>query len=208
MPNQKKGPYSLSEKREMTRAQNMEKIEVAAWKVFSTLGLDGATVRDIVNDSEVSAGSFYNYYRTKEAVFDKLVARLIERIRLEIAAARTGAQDIETMLCQGYGAFMNMLLSLPGGAEFFERNQHHIRSRLFGSAQIRALLADIEIDIAGLGALESLSESERKLLVSIMFATGTEALFGALKTRDADIQGLARFLARLLAHGINGSCKG
>jgi len=79
---------------------------------------------------------------------------------------------------------------------------------LFGSAQIRALLADIEIDIAGLGALESLSESERKLLVSIMFATGTEALFGALKTRDADIQGLAGFLARLLAHGINGSCKG
>lgn len=208
MPNQRKAPYSLSEKRGMTRAQNMEKIEAAAWKVFATLGLDGATVRDIVNESGVSAGSFYNYYRTKEAVFDKLVACLIERIRLEIAAARAGAQDIETMLRQGYGAFMNMLLSLPGGAEFFERNQQHIRSRLFGSAQIRALLADIEMDVAELGVLESLSESERKLLVSIMFATGTEAIFGALKTRDADIEGLARFLARLLTHGIEGCGKG
>jgi AcrR family transcriptional regulator len=90
MPNQRKAPYSLSEKREMTRAQNMEKIEAAAWKVFSTLGLDGATVRDIVTESEVSAGSFYNYYRTKEAVFDKLVAQLMERIRLEIAAGQSG----------------------------------------------------------------------------------------------------------------------
>ncbi|MBB3953973.1 TetR/AcrR family transcriptional regulator [Novosphingobium sediminicola] len=207
MPNQRKAPYGLSEKREMTRAQNMEKIDAAAWKVFSNLGLDGATVRDIVSESEVSAGSFYNYYRTKEAVFDKLVAQLIERIRLEIAAARDGAKDIETMLCQGYGAFMHMLLSVPGGAEFFERNQHHIRSRLFGSAQIRALLADIEMDVAELGALDRLSESERKLLVSIMFASGTEAIFGALKTRNADIQGLARFLARLLAHGINASHK-
>lgn len=204
MPNQRKAPYSLSEKREMTRAQNMEKIEAAAWKVFSTLGLDGATVRDIVTESEVSAGSFYNYYRTKEAVFDKLVAQLMERIRLEIAAAKAGAQDIETMLRQGYGAFMNRLLSVPGGAEFFERNQHHIRSRLFGSAQIRALLADIEIDVAQLGVLDRLAENERKLLVSIMFATGTEAIFGALKTRNADIAGLARFLARLLTRGIEG----
>lgn len=204
MPNQRKAPYNLSEKREMTRAQNMEKIEAAAWKVFSTLGLDGATVRDIVNESEVSAGSFYNYYRTKEALFDKLVAELIERIRHEIAVAREGAGDIETMLGKGYAAFMNMLLSVPGGAEFFERNQHHIRSRLFGSAQIRALLADIEMDVAQLGALDRLSESERKLLASIMFATGTEAIFGALKTRDADIAGLARFLARLLTQGIAG----
>lgn len=204
MPNQRKAPYNLSEKREMTRAQNMEKIEAAAWKVFSTLGLDGATVRDIVNESEVSAGSFYNYYRTKEALFDKLVAELIERIRHEIAVAREGAGDIETMLGKGYAAFMNMLLSVPGGAEFFERNQHHIRSRLFGSAQIRALLADIEMDVAQLGALDHLSESERKLLASIMFATGTEAIFGALKTRDADIAGLARFLARLLTQGIAG----
>ncbi|WDF71415.1 TetR/AcrR family transcriptional regulator [Novosphingobium sp. KACC 22771] len=204
MPNQRKAPYNLSEKREMTRAQNMEKIEAAAWKVFSTLGLDGATVRDIVNESEVSAGSFYNYYRTKEALFDKLVAELIERIRHEIAVAREGAGDIETMLGKGYAAFMNMLLSVPGGAEFFERNQHHIRSRLFGSAQIRALLADIEMDVAQLGALDRLSESERKLLASIMFATGTEAIFGALKTRDADIAGLARFLARLMTQGIAG----
>jgi len=204
MPNQRKAPYGMSEKRELTRAQNMEKIDAAAWKVFSSLGLDGATVRDIVSESEVSAGSFYNYYGTKEVVFDKLVAQLIERIRFEIAAARDGAQDIEAMLCQGYGAFMNMLLSMTGGADFFERNQNHIRSRLFGSAQIKALLADIEGDVARLGVLDRLSESERKLLVSIMFATGTEAIFAALRTRDIDVQGLARFLARLLTHGMNG----
>lgn len=205
MPGQRKVPYGPSEKRELTRTQNREKIEAAAWRVFARIGLDGASVRDIVAESQVSPGSFYNYYGTKEAVFETLIAGLVDTVRACLAQARSAGGDQEAMLERGYRAFMDTILALEGGAEFFERNQQHIRSRLFGASQIRALMDDIAADVAQFSSLEHLSPTQRQVLVSVVFATGTEAIFGALRSGQRDAGDLPTFLARLLVRGIAAS---
>lgn len=197
-----KGAYAPSEKRETTRAQNREKIEAAAWTIFSTIGLDATSVRDIVAESQVSPGSFYNYYGSKEAVFDKIVDRLIRRIREETAAARAGAGDLEVMLFEAYLAFMNLILPMKGGAAFFELNQHHIRSRLFGAAQIEAMLSDIETDVGARIEIDRLPTIKRHILISVLFASGTEAIFAAFRSGGCEASDLARFLTQLFTHGI------
>jgi AcrR family transcriptional regulator len=59
-------------KREQTKVQNRLAILDAAREVFGELGYEAATVRDIIRRTGLAAGTFYNYYRSKEEVFAAL----------------------------------------------------------------------------------------------------------------------------------------
>ena len=59
-------------KREQTKVQNRQAILDAAREVFGELGYETATVRDIIRRTGLAAGTFYNYYRSKEEVFAAL----------------------------------------------------------------------------------------------------------------------------------------
>jgi AcrR family transcriptional regulator len=59
-------------KREQTKVQNRQAILDAAREVFGELGYETATVRDIIRRAGLAAGTFYNYYRSKEEVFAAL----------------------------------------------------------------------------------------------------------------------------------------
>src|SRR3954467_8601705 len=59
-------------KREQTKVANRQAILDAAREVFGELGYDQATVRDIIRRTGLAAGTFYNYYRSKEEVFTAL----------------------------------------------------------------------------------------------------------------------------------------
>src|SRR5262249_45547626 len=59
-------------KRERTKAANRTAILAAARKVFAQLGYEAATVRDIIRGTDLASGTFYNYFRSKEEVFEAL----------------------------------------------------------------------------------------------------------------------------------------
>jgi len=59
-------------KREQTKTANRLAILDAAREVFGEIGFEAATVRDIIRRTNLSVGAFYNYYRSKEEVFDAL----------------------------------------------------------------------------------------------------------------------------------------
>lgn len=69
-------------KREQNKAQNRAEILVAAREVFTELGYDAATVRDIIRKTDLASGTFYNYFPDKESVFRALLRDSEER-RLE-----------------------------------------------------------------------------------------------------------------------------
>ena len=60
--------YLTVGKREQTKVQNRQAILDAAREVFGELGYEAATVRDIIRRTGLAAGTFYNYYRSKEEV--------------------------------------------------------------------------------------------------------------------------------------------
>jgi AcrR family transcriptional regulator len=64
--------------------QNQKKIEDAALRVFTRQGYHGTSVREIADEARVSVGNLYNYYRTKEELFGRIVERYeahIEKLR-------------------------------------------------------------------------------------------------------------------------------
>jgi len=62
--------------REATR----EKILLAAVALFAEKGLAATSTQDIAKQAGVSIGLMYHYYRTKEDMFNALVAQAIEEI--------------------------------------------------------------------------------------------------------------------------------
>ncbi len=82
--------------REPQVEKNQEKIEKAALRLFIQRGFYGTSVRDIAKGAGVSLGNLYNYYRTKEQLFNSLVrryeAKMAKLLRRELAGV-TGAID-------------------------------------------------------------------------------------------------------------------
>lgn len=57
-----------------------EKIEEAARELFIRQGFHATSMRDIAKGAGVSLGNLYNYYETKEAIFESIVAKYMEVI--------------------------------------------------------------------------------------------------------------------------------
>jgi AcrR family transcriptional regulator len=79
----------------------------ASAHVLEVHGFEGATTARIAQKAGVSVGSLYQYFGTKEALFDALTAELIERLMLAVApvvAAPDGTVEerIERALDAGF----------------------------------------------------------------------------------------------------------
>ncbi|MGZ4201526.1 MAG: TetR/AcrR family transcriptional regulator, partial [Thermoleophilaceae bacterium] len=61
-------------RREELKAQNRAKLLAAARKVFAEKGLGAATARDIVRETDLATGTFYNYFEDKNDAFRALIS--------------------------------------------------------------------------------------------------------------------------------------
>lgn len=195
--------YRTSEKREATKEQNRAAIEAAAWHVFCTIGMDAANIRDIVKRSGVSPGTFYNYYRTKEAIFEVLSQNVLERIRSETRVARAKATSLEEFLSVCYESYLYLLQSIDGALSFVDRNQHHIRSQIYRSSAVSGLAADVAEDLRRFVPPGAMSPRDRVLVSSIIIAAGAEAIFQVGRKRQT-MRHVREFLANFMLKGLSG----
>src|SRR3954447_7546917 len=68
-------------RREERKAQNRAKLLVAARKVFAEKGYGEATARDIVRETDLASGTFYNYFADKQDAFMALLDEMGEKGR-------------------------------------------------------------------------------------------------------------------------------
>src|ERR1700761_7496812 len=92
-------------RREKAKAQNRETILAAAKSVFAELGFAAATVRDIIRATPLASGTFYNYFKSKEEVYQALRDDVALAIRPKLREARLAATSREEFLAAGFRAF-------------------------------------------------------------------------------------------------------
>src|SRR5215813_6108120 len=97
-------------KRERAKAANREAILDAARRVFAQLGYEAATVRDIIRGTELASGTFYNYFRSKEEVFEALADDGARRFKPLLRAARESAVSFEDYLNRALHAYFRFLV--------------------------------------------------------------------------------------------------
>src|SRR3954464_2813877 len=75
-------------RREERKAQNRAKLLVAARKVFAEKGYGEATAHDIVRETDLASGTFYNYFADKQDAFMALLDEMSEKGRALVRAQR------------------------------------------------------------------------------------------------------------------------
>src|ERR1051326_9094019 len=96
-------------KREQTKVANRQAILDAAREVFGELGYETATVRDIIRRTGLAAGTFYNYYRSKEEVFAALADDGARRFNPILKALRSKGAGFEAFVREAMVAYFAFL---------------------------------------------------------------------------------------------------
>jgi AcrR family transcriptional regulator len=96
-------------KRAQAKAQNRRIILDAARRVFAELGYGGTKVRDIIRATPLAAGTFYNYFRTKEEVLEALCAEAAQMVAPALRDSRAKAKSAEAFFFATFSAFFGLI---------------------------------------------------------------------------------------------------
>ena len=65
----------IQERKEREKGRRRQQIMIAAKRIFSLKGFNKATMEDIANEAELSPGTLYLYFKSKEEMFLFLIDR-------------------------------------------------------------------------------------------------------------------------------------
>jgi len=82
-------PTGYFRKREKTRAKLLD----AAKRVMAGKGVEGTTIAEIAIAADVAAGTFYNYFTTREEILEAVAASLVDEFRAVIGAIQRTIDD-------------------------------------------------------------------------------------------------------------------
>ena len=195
-------PVAQAGRREERKAQNRAKLLAAARKVFAEKGFGAATARDIVRETDLATGTFYNYFRDKEELFQALLEEFERRVSdATLPLRRDPSLSLEERIEGGARAFFKVVAE---DAELF-----HVLRRNAGSV---AILPSETLFAEGMSELaEDLDTWSRDgLLADIDLDYLSAAIAGAafqvanrMVERDPpDAEGAARFMTRTVLGAI------
>lgn len=101
--------YSRAEKSRVLR----EALFDAAVKVVGKLGYAKAKVSAVAAEADVAQGTFYNYFESREALFDELLPTLGEELLDFISVESGGAESFVEREIKSFEAFFKFLKTRP-----------------------------------------------------------------------------------------------
>lgn len=118
----------IQERKEREKEARREEILTAAYKVFVEKGLTGATVDDIAAEAELSKGTIYLYFRSKEDLYLAVTNRGLDiMLTMFEASAGKGGDPIQGIwdLSNAYNAFYEEHREYFRMLAFFENPEMH-----------------------------------------------------------------------------------
>ena len=188
-------------RRERTKAQNRTAILEAGREVFAELGYDAAAVRDIVRRTELAAGTFYNYFPDKEAVFKALLDESTRKLRGRLRAARQGAGTVEGFVGDAYLAFFRFVAVDRTMFALMRRNAGTIHA-LFDDPILGAGVDELLEDLRAAISRGELPGFDAEYMAAAMAGAGFEIGMRMVEREPVDAKGAAAFATELFLGGI------
>lgn len=194
-------------KRARAKEANRRAILDAARIVFARIGYEATNIRDIIRETDLASGTFYNYFKSKEEVFEAIASDSVLRFRPLLQKVREEALDLKSYLFAAYGAYFSFLAEENDQA--IEDGMPHMS--LIGvrvdtpemetvSEEIRA---DLEIVLEKIG----LVHLDSTYLTAAAIGVAREMGEHMLKRRPVDAPGATEFAANLMLAGIESLAK-
>lgn len=194
-------------KRARAKEANRKAILDAARVVFARIGYEATNIRDIIRETDLASGTFYNYFKSKEDVFEALADDSVQRFRPLLQRVREEARDLESYLVAAYGAYFNFLAednnqAIKEGAPHMSLIGVRVDTPEM-QAVSEEIAADLEIvmDKIGLGHLDI------DYITAAAIGMAREMGDHMLKRRPVDAKGATEFASKLMLAGIEALAK-
>ena len=180
-------------KRERTKAANREAILVAARHVFSTVGYGAASVRDVVRETDLATGTFYNYFPDKESVLRALVDEITDEARARVHAARMAATTLEGFVAGGFRAYFELLAEDPDTVALMRRNSGTIRA-MFDEPALGAGIEELRADLETAVTQGRIPPHDADLMAVAMVGAGVELGLHMVERDPPDVERAVAFV--------------
>lgn len=189
-------------RREERKARNRAKLLDAARKVFSEKGLGEATARDIVRETDLASGTFYNYFRDKEDAFRALLEEMAEHSRALVRAQRRepGA-TVEERVANAYRAYFEWAEEERELFQVFRRNAGAI-ALMPESGIFEMGIIELFEDLRDWSAAGDLPDLDLEYLATATVAIGFQVATHMIDRDPADVEGATRFCTRMFMGGV------
>ncbi len=189
-------------KRARSKAANRDAILKAARGVFARLGYEATTVRDIIRETSLAAGTFYNYFKSKEEVFEAIAGDSVERFRPRLERIRASAGTFEDYIRGAFGAYFQFLHdencdAIAGGAP-------HIA--LIGvrvdTPEMHAIFEEIRSDIERVMLRGEAPQVDAEYLTAAAVGIAREMGDHMLTRRPIDVEAATEFATAFVLGGV------
>jgi AcrR family transcriptional regulator len=192
-------------KREQTKVQNRQAILDAAREVFGELGYETATVRDIIRRTGLAAGTFYNYYRSKEEVFASLADDGARRFSPILKALRAEHGEFEGFLYKALKAYFDFIAD-EHESWMAKRPPDEPHVHVHGETpEMAAVFAEVKGSVAqALGAGTAGAGSDVDYIAAACIGVAREVGDQMLHRRPIDTGAAAQFATDMILTGLKG----
>lgn len=188
-------------KREANKQNNRAAILEAARELFWRQGYESVTIRDVIRQTDLAAGTFYNYFPDKPSLLRALIEERMQTLTTRLVNERRSARSLERFLHGAYLATFEEIAAHPHFYAMLFRNEPVIRAfysdSVMGTA-MRTLKDDLQ-DAISRGLLPALDVD---FLAAIFFGAGYELARMLTERSDKDAAQAAAFATHLFLHGV------
>jgi AcrR family transcriptional regulator len=193
----------LPGKRERTKVQNRQAILQAARHVFAELGYGATTVRDIIRATPLASGTFYNYFRSKEEVFQAIQDESALRIRPRLHEERAKAETVEQFISGTFRTFFEFVLADQKSFHAIRRNTDTLRVRM-DTPEIIAGFEELREDIEAAIIKGVFPPVDSDFLMAAIVGVAFEIAERMLRRDEPDPISAATFATALFLSGVHG----
>ena len=194
-------------KREQTKVQNRQAILDAAREVFGELGYETATVRDIIRRTGLAAGTFYNYYRSKEEVFAALADDGARRFSPVLKGLRGRSGNLGDFVRDAIVAYFEFMAD-EHGSWTARRPAGEPQPHVHGETpEMAAVFREVKDAIENAIAEGRGPASDSEYMAAACIGIAREVCDKMLARRPIDTAAAAEFATAMILGGLDGLAK-
>jgi AcrR family transcriptional regulator len=196
--------YLPAGKRELTKVANRQAILDAAREVFGELGYETATVRDIIRRTGLAAGTFYNYYRSKDEVYLALSAEGARQFAPLLKAQRAQSADWSEFVRAAIGAYF-LFLSDAHKSWLARRPPEELVPHVHGETpEMAAVFNEVREAIVEEIAMGRAPAADPDYVAAACIAIARDVGERMQTRRPIDTQGATEFAVAMIHGGLQG----
>jgi AcrR family transcriptional regulator len=189
-------------RREARKAENRKKLLEAARKVFAEKGYGEATARDIVRETDLASGTFYNYFDDKQDAFMALLDEMSEKGRALVRAQRQDTKaSLEQRVSNAYRAYFAWAVEENDLFDVFRRNAGVI-ALMPDREPFELGISELIEDITAWAEAGDLPAADYEYLAIAAVGMGFQIATHLVEKNPPDIDGATRFCTRMFMGGV------